>query len=450
MLSGTSATAITALGGGTFWFLCILNLDRFLLLATYEITGWKKLVPASRFLLSLCLAIVIGEHVVQFIFHKSIDNQLAQEKLDAQRDNYEKALQGFPEIAALNEEKNRQQAEIEKAKNDVAKLRADYIGEAEGTAGSRVQGKGPLYDQKERDYKLALAAKQKLDTEMQDIQNRLDAKSEQLQSVVKVANEAKDRDRGFLSYHRALFEIIRRDVTLLFLYIVISSVMILFEVTPLLSKLGGKARLHDFLAAKEIDLKKTEEDGRHEAKLRRLEDETENEMALSESIQQLKRDTLVEVAEAIRGNTRSTLSADKALLAESLMAHVSGEILARIKDKQDRKPDRPGEVVDRAFHPSDPASVTVINREREAEEPFTIVFREVREKVRGSDLMYALAGLKREWRGGTEPYIPLREYRVTNAVGESISPDMPLFPQFGGDNTVYLSLFGPTVSQQEN
>src|SRR5262249_25802025 len=150
----------------------------FLLLGNYDNNGWKKLVPLSRFLLSLCLAIVIGEHVVQFIFHKSIDNQLAQEKLDAQRDNYEKALQGFPEIAVLTEERTRKLAEIEKSKNEIAKLRTDYIGEAEGTAGSRVRGKGPLYEQKERDYRVALATQQELERELKEIQSRLDAKNE--------------------------------------------------------------------------------------------------------------------------------------------------------------------------------------------------------------------------------------------------------------------------------
>jgi hypothetical protein len=451
MLSQTSGSVAKAIIGGVFWFLCVVNLDRFLLLATYENTGWKKLMPISRILLSLCLAIIIGEHVVQYIFHNEINNQLAQEKLTAQRTNYDKALEGFPEIAALNDEKSKKQAEIEKAKEEVNRLRADYIGEAEGLTGSRVRGKGPLYEQKERDYKAALAGKQKLETELQEIQNRLDEKSKQLDAVVKLANNAKDADRGFLSYHRALFEIIKQDLTLLFLYLVISSAMILFEITPLFSKLGGKDRLHDFLVGEETKLNKSEEERRYKDRLQSFQNEIETTASLSEKIYQLKRDTLNEVADAIRNNTNSNLSPEKAALAESLKSHVYGSIISQVKENYpDRETERSSEDFNPSFTSGNPASVTVIIREDENEQPFTIVFRHPRVRVQGSDLLYALAGLEQERPAGTVPRIPLNEYRVTNDLGEAIKPYLPLFSQISGGNTVYLSLFEPTVSNAEN
>jgi len=161
MLDQTGGSIWRAVGGGVFWFLCVLNLDRFLLLASYESSGWKKLMPVARILLSLCIAIIIGEHVVQYIFHNEINYQLSQERLEAKRANYDKALQGFPEIAALNDEKKRKQSDIDRNEVEVTKLRDDYIKEAEGTAGSRIRGKGPLYEQKQRDYETALGAQAK-------------------------------------------------------------------------------------------------------------------------------------------------------------------------------------------------------------------------------------------------------------------------------------------------
>jgi uncharacterized membrane-anchored protein YhcB (DUF1043 family) len=450
MLSQTTDSSAKALAGGAFWFLCILNLDRFLLLASYENTGWKKLMPVSRVLLSLCLAIIIGEHVVQFIFHNEINNQLAQEKLDAHKSNYDNALKGIPEIAALSDDKTRKQDEIERAKAEVSKLRADYIGEAEGIAGSHIKGKGPLYEQKERDYNVALAEKQKLENELQQIQNRLDTKNQELKTTVDLADAAKAKDRGFLAYHRALFEIIKHDPTLLFLYLVISSAMILFEITPLFSKLGGKDRLHDLLAGKEAEFKRSVEDGLHQARLRRSRDEMVSEAAVIDGVQQLQRETLDELMRAIRNNTQSNLSPEKARLAKSLTARVYRNIMSQVQQNDLLREDaRSGETSDSGNDPGEPASVAVIMREGEAGQPFTIIFREPRERVKGSDLMYTLAGLNTESPAGTEPIIPLSDYIVTNDLGESIQPDLPLFSQISG-NTVYLSRFGPTVSHAQN
>jgi Domain of unknown function (DUF4407) len=450
MLSQTTASGLKAIAGGAFWFLCILNLDRFLLLATYENTGWKRLMPVSRFLLSLCLAIIIGEHVVQYIFHNEINNQLAQEKLSAQQHNRDMALQSFPEIAALNDEKSRKQAAIEKAKDQVAALRAAYIGEAEGTAGTHIRGKGPLYEQKQRDYKVALSERESLQTELQEIQNRLDTKTEQLEAAIKPANEAKDRDRGFLSYHRALFEIIKRDITLLFLYIVISLAMILFEITPLLSKLGGKARLHDLLAAKETELKKSEEEGRYEARLRQLKNDTDNDIAVNNTAHELTADTLEEVAAAIRTNTQSSLSVDQAELAKLLMRRIHGNLNSRLISNSGKESERSQDRSEVASSSGVSASVTVITRDDVLERSFDIDYWVPRETVMGSDLINQLVGLKLKSPVKAAAHIPVANYRVTNASGESIKPNAPLFSQLNGAHTVYLSLFEPTASQEAN
>jgi hypothetical protein len=451
MLSQTTGSVMTAIAGGTFWFLCILNLDRFLLLASYDNTGWKKLMPVSRVLLSLCLAIIIGEHVVQFIFHNEINNQLAQESLHARQLNYDKALQGFPEITTLYDEKRQKQAELETAKGEVARLRADYIGEAEGSTGSHVRGKGPLYEQKERDYKLALAEKQRLETDLQEIENRLDVKSHQLESTVTVANLAKDRDRGFLSYHRALFEIIKHDLTLFFLYIVISAAMILFEITPLVSKLGGKPRLHDYIAGREAELRKREEERGYGTQLRSLQTETDNEAEVAARIHRLMRETLDEVTDAVRKRNQASLSPDKAVLAQSLLAHVNGSILSHlVREETVNEAHVSGETLRPGLDPTNPASLTVTITGNEVEQPFTIVFSEAREFVTGSDLIYSLAGLSHQQRQRTGMRTPLSEYTATNELGELILPELPLFPQIGDSNTVYLSLSEPTVRHVQN
>ena len=450
MLEQTGGSFWKALAGGVFWFLCVLNLDRFLLLVGYDSNGWKKLMPVARILLSLCIAIIIGEHVVQYIFHNEIDYQLAQEGLDAKKSNYDKALQGSPEIIALYDEQKRKQTELDRKEVEVTKLRDDYIKEAEGTAGSRIVGKGPLYEQKQRDYEVALADKQKLKGELEEIDSRLREMNAQLTGVVELANGAKARERGFLAYHRALFEIIKKNPTLLVLYLVISCAMILFEITPLLSKLSGKGKLHDHLAEKELELRKGEADERHETQLQSFKSENQSKKKLAEKIFQLQLDTLDEITNAIRSNTHSTLTKGKSDLAQSILDHVHKNIVQQVRPKGvDAEADYAAP--DANFDPNNLSSVTVTIKGDESDESFTIVFGGQRNQVRGDDLVYALAGLERQRPSTTQPRVPLHECKATNAQGEAIDLDGLLFPQISGNaNVVYLSPFEPTVSTAEN
>lgn len=451
MLDQTGGSIWRAVGGGVFWSLCVLNLDRFLLLASYESSGWKKLMPVARILLSFCIAIIIGEHVVQYIFHNEINYQLTQERLEAKRANYDKALQGFPEIAALNDEKKRKQSDIDRNDVEVTKLRDDYIEEAEGTAGSRIRGKGPLYEQKQRDYETALADKQKLAADVRDINERLEAKNVQLRGVLQSADEAKATERGFLANHRALFEIIRQNPTLLLLYIVISSAMILFEITPLISKLSGKGKLHDHLAEKELALKKDEEDERHGALLRQFRNENESDRKLNEELFQLQLDTMDEVTNSVRNNTHSSLPQNKREIAELIIAQVYRNIIAQVKRPQDEVNEQRENANPVNFDVDNPSCVTVVLKGSETEEPFTILFGQPREQVLGADLIYALAGLERHRPSTLESRIPFSECRATNSQGEVIKMDKALFPQITpGSGAVYLSTFEATVSTAEN
>ena len=452
MLEQTGGSMPKAVIGGAFWFLCVLNLDRFLLLAGYESNGWKKLMPVARILLSLCIAVIIGEHVVQYIFHNEINYQLAQEGLEAKQENYAKALQGFPEIVDVIEEQKRKQSELDSKSAEVSKLRDDYIKEAEGSAGSRIKGKGPLYAQKQRDYEVSLSDKRKLEGNLKAINERIEEKKAQIAAIAKVADEAKAKERGFLAYHRALFEIIRRNPTLMVLYVVISLAMILFEITPLLSKLGGKGKLHDHLAAKEVELGRSEADEHHELQLRNLKKENESKARLAEQISKLELDTLNEIANSVRNNTHSTLSEDKSDLAQSLLFHVRANILAQIRPDRSGAAETPNPTSPEAtFDRDNPSSVTVTIKGDDAEESFTMLFRGSADKVRGNDLLLALVGLEQQRPSTLEPRVSLQECKATNAQGELLKLDQLLFPQIrAGANAVYLSPFEPTVSTAAN
>jgi len=447
MLTHTTGSSSIAIAGGGFWSLCVLNLDRFILLATHETTGWKRLMPVSRVLLSLCLAIIIGEHVVQFIFHSEIADQLEQEQLDGQRENYRKALAGFPEIPVLNDEKARKEKEIDNAKTEVVKWSVAYIGEAEGSIGSHVRGKGPLYAQKRTNYENALKEQQKLETELSEIQKRLDAENVRLQAAVKVANDAKAGDRGFLASHRALFEVIKSDKTLLVLYVVIVLAMILFEITPIFSKLGGRTRLHDVLAAKQTGLYQNEEVGR-----------IDRAANAADHMGRLEADTIRELIDAIKSGGVSGLPGEKAAMAEAIKVKVYGRVMSHVApDESAQTTKEPAELADSPFDPGNLVPVMLNIAEEGVKEPrmVTLFFAKQRESLLGSHLIELIPGLdhlkQRIVAGGQilNPATQLTDYRLMNGHGEPIKPEVPLFSQIS-DDTVYLSHFEPMVSHATN
>ncbi len=462
MLSQTGSVGWQALMGGGAWFLCILNLDRFLLLTTTDNQGWKRLVPVARILLSLCLAIIIGEHIVQYLFRNEINNQLVQERLTAQRSNYDKAREGHPEVNTITTEKERKQGEIERKQAEVQRLRDDYIKEAEGSAGSGIRGKGPLYAQKERDYLAAQAEKQKLDQELKEIDRRLETKNNEIKATAATANAAKADEKGFLAYHRALFAIIRQDPTLLMLYIVISAAMIMFEVTPLISKLSAKVRLYDqVLVAEERRNKENLEKHSDEQEQTRGREVAVKAM-IGEKMNEIEISIVERVTDAAKNNDFKGLSLEDAALARSFIAEANGRIAAQVKPRNtdgshestraggETGASSDGMMTDDTAGENNPSSVTVFLTGTENPSSFTVIFRRPPDQVRGSDLLYTLAGLEQQRPPSDEPHVPLHEYRVSNTRGEEINPDERLFRQMGEDRSVYLSPFELTVSNAEN
>lgn len=458
MLSQTGSVGWQALAGGGSWFLCILNLDRFLLIATTEGKGWKRLVPFARILLSLCLAIIIGEHVVQYLFRNEINNQLAQERLATRRFNYDKAKEAHPEFGLLISDKEKKQAEIDAKQAEVLKLRDEYIKEAEGSAGSGIRGKGPLYEQKQRDYLTALGEKQKLDKELEELDRRLNEKNGEIKNAAKDADEAKANERGFLAYHRALFAIIRQDATLLLLYIVISSAMIMFEVTPLVSKLSGKERLYDRVLEDEEERRREGVEENREEERQEAEKAAALRAQINGKLEELKLHKVEQVANAVKNNEFAGLAAEDAELARGFKARVDAEITARLGRRNPggaQEPPRPAVDVGAAGNGDtadveDASSVNVVLADEDAPSSFTIVFRCPPGEVLGRDLIYSLAGLERQRPPGDSPRVALHECRVANANDKEINPDAPLFPQLGGEPSVFLSSSEVTVSEADN
>ncbi|UII77087.1 DUF4407 domain-containing protein [Flagellimonas sp. HMM57] len=141
----------TAVFFGLLWGLLIFNLDRYIVSTIKKRDNLKSELfqAAPRIILALIIAVVISKPLEMKIFEKEINQVLLEEKNEMTLANQEQiALQYNPKIENLNQE-------IASLKNEIATKEAEtnalydtYISEAEGTAGTGLLGKGPVYKEK--------------------------------------------------------------------------------------------------------------------------------------------------------------------------------------------------------------------------------------------------------------------------------------------------------------
>ncbi|PWH83535.1 DUF4407 domain-containing protein [Algibacter marinivivus] len=150
---------------GLIWGLLIFNLDRYIV-STIKKTGnvIDELIQASpRILLAIIIAVVISKPLELKIFEKEINQVLLEEKNEMTLANKTQIAEQFtPNIEALNSDILALQEEIDTKETEVNQLYDTYIAEAEGTAGTKLLGKGPVYKEKREKHDALLAELQQL------------------------------------------------------------------------------------------------------------------------------------------------------------------------------------------------------------------------------------------------------------------------------------------------
>jgi hypothetical protein len=136
---------------GFVWSLLIFNLDRFIVSTIKKRDRFMDefLQATPRILLAVIIAIVISKPLEIKIFEKEINTVLLKEKNEMELANKKQVGNYFKsdldknkaEIAGLK-------ADILKKEKEVNALYSTYITEAEGTAGTKKLGKGPVYKEK--------------------------------------------------------------------------------------------------------------------------------------------------------------------------------------------------------------------------------------------------------------------------------------------------------------
>lgn len=155
----------TAIFFGLIWGLLIFNLDRYIVSTIKKRDNkWNEITQATpRIILAIIIAVVISKPLEMKIFEKEINQVLLEEKNAMTLANKEQlALQYSPKIERLNQDIAALKGEIAAKEAETNALYDTYITEAEGTAGTGILGKGPVYREKREKHDAYLAELQQL------------------------------------------------------------------------------------------------------------------------------------------------------------------------------------------------------------------------------------------------------------------------------------------------
>ena len=148
-----------AIAFGIVWGFLIFNLDRFIVSTIKKRDSFlDELIQASpRIVLAIIIAIVISKPLEIKIFEKEINTVLLKEKNEMAIANKNQVANYFKTDVDKNKaEMDSLKSDIAKKEKEVAGLYQSYITEAEGSAGTKKMGKGPIYKEKRIAHDLAV------------------------------------------------------------------------------------------------------------------------------------------------------------------------------------------------------------------------------------------------------------------------------------------------------
>jgi len=170
---------------GLLWGVIIFNLDRFIVSTMKKRDQWWKEfgMAIPRILLAVIIAVVISKPLELKLFENEINTVMLSRKNDLTQTNKDQILNQYtPEITRLDGEITALKNEITAKETEVNTLYDTFITEAEGTAGSGILGKGPVYKEKRDKHDAALAQLAELRTTNQNKITRAETQKETLKT----------------------------------------------------------------------------------------------------------------------------------------------------------------------------------------------------------------------------------------------------------------------------
>lgn len=228
----------TAIFFGLIWGLLIFNLDRFIVstIKKQDRFASELLQAAPRIVLAIIIAVVISKPLEMKIFEKEINQVLLEQKNEMTLANKQQLAQQYhPSIEKLDRDIAGLKAEITSKEEETNALYDTYISEAEGTAGTKLLGKGPVYKEKREKHDAALAELQELKKtnagKITDIEAQIAALNAEYATVVQDSQPIIDGFDGLMARINALGKLAWFPSFFIFL------LFLAIEISPIIAKL---------------------------------------------------------------------------------------------------------------------------------------------------------------------------------------------------------------------
>ncbi|WP_027138396.1 DUF4407 domain-containing protein [Gaetbulibacter saemankumensis] len=179
----------TSIFFGLIWGLLIFNLDRYIVSTIKKSDGFlnELLQAAPRIILAIIIAIVIAKPLELKIFEKEINRVLLEKKNQLTLLNQHQISEQFqPKTDNLKQQISKLKSEITTKEQEVNALYDIYISEAEGTAGTKLLGKGPVYKEKREKHDEALV-------DLQQLKLTNGTKIESLEKTIAITEASKEK-----------------------------------------------------------------------------------------------------------------------------------------------------------------------------------------------------------------------------------------------------------------
>ncbi|TBX70629.1 DUF4407 domain-containing protein [Flavobacterium silvisoli] len=264
----------TAVFFGLIWGFLIFNLDRFIVSTIKKRERFMdEFIQASpRIILAIIIAIVISKPLEIKIFEKEINAVLLKEKNELAIANKTQVSNYFKTDVDKNKaEIDSLKLNITRKEKEVADLYQSYITEAEGSAGTKKMGKGPIYKEKRAAHDAAAKQLDSLKTTSAKIIAEKEIKAKTLQADLdKKVTETQpiiDNFDGLMARINALGKLPWLPsffIMLLFLAI---------ETSPIIAKLLSPKGEYDFKQEdKEMGIKNVISQNRYQSELQKQTD----------------------------------------------------------------------------------------------------------------------------------------------------------------------------------
>jgi small-conductance mechanosensitive channel len=232
----------------------IALIDRFLIMTTCREGkfSWGRLATvASRLILATLIAIVISKPLEMAIFHKEITATIMAINLQAEIDTKAKIAQltESVQIDRLRQANQALQATSNQRRDQYQQAYDQMIGEAEGTKGTNKVGKGPVFEEKEKELQ---RQKTLMDSSITQNQKQIKTNNDQITQLQKTLNSKADQLNvsrrnadSILAQMQALHKMAKEDAAVDWASRLITAIFIALDVLPILGKMTMKPTIYE-------------------------------------------------------------------------------------------------------------------------------------------------------------------------------------------------------------